>query len=104
MTKDGLDAIQRELSSRWCLAYDTIGRRDIGRLIQWPHTYPRLTIQRTLRFFESPIGRDPDKRDYPLSTGRILSADFRPDWSLKRGIRELADRYTIMNGTVYSNV
>lgn len=31
------------LEPRWCLAYDTIDRHDIDRLVQWLQTYPRLT-------------------------------------------------------------
>jgi CDP-4-dehydro-6-deoxyglucose reductase, E1 len=31
------------LEPRWCLAYDTIDRRDIDHLIEWLQTYPRLT-------------------------------------------------------------
>lgn len=55
-------------------------------------------------FFEAPIGEDPDKRDYIVSNERILSTGFRPDWSLERGIRELAKCYTIVTGTGYGNV
>ncbi len=50
---DGLGAVQRELNPRWCLAYDTIDRHDIDRLIQWLHTYPRLTKGAVTRDFES---------------------------------------------------
>jgi CDP-4-dehydro-6-deoxyglucose reductase, E1 len=31
------------LQPRWCLAYDTIDRDDIDRLVRWLQTYPRLT-------------------------------------------------------------
>ncbi len=55
-------------------------------------------------FFEAPIGEDPDKRDYIVSNERILSTGFRPDWSLERGIHELAKCYTIVTGTGYGNV
>lgn len=55
-------------------------------------------------FFEAPIGEDPDKRDYLVSNERILSTGFRPDWSLKDGIRELMKCYTIVRGAVYGNV
>lgn len=50
---DGLGATQRELNPRWCLAYDTIDRHDIDRLIQWLCTYPRLTKGAVTRDFES---------------------------------------------------
>ena len=34
---------QTPLQPRWCLAYDTIDRDDIDRLVRWLQTYPRLT-------------------------------------------------------------
>ena len=55
-------------------------------------------------FFEAPIGEDPDKRDYIVSNERIISTGFKPDWSLERGIQELAKCYTIVTGTGYGNV
>jgi len=50
---DGLGTTQRELNPRWCLAYDTIDRHDIDRLIQWLRTYPRLTKGVVTLDFES---------------------------------------------------
>jgi CDP-6-deoxy-D-xylo-4-hexulose-3-dehydrase len=50
---DGLGATQHELNPRWCLAYDTIDRHDIDRLIAWLRTYPRLTKGGVTRDFES---------------------------------------------------
>lgn len=50
---DGLDAIPCELNPRWCLAYDTIDRQDIDRLIEWLRTYPRLTKGAVTRDFEA---------------------------------------------------
>ncbi|MDH4078515.1 MAG: DegT/DnrJ/EryC1/StrS family aminotransferase [Nitrospira sp.] len=50
---DGPGTTQRELNPRWCLAYDTIDRNDIDRLIQWLRTYPRLTKGAVTRDFES---------------------------------------------------
>lgn len=38
---------------------------------------------------EAPIGCDPDQRDYIVSSGRILAAGFKPQWSLDAGIIEL---------------
>lgn len=55
-------------------------------------------------YLESPIGEDPDKRDYMVSNARITAAGFKPDWSLDRGIRELIKGYAILRNTVYSNV
>jgi nucleoside-diphosphate-sugar epimerase len=55
-------------------------------------------------FIESPIGEDPDKRDYIVSNQRILSTGFKPDWSLPLGIRELLKAYTVLRKDLYSNV
>ncbi|MCC6141065.1 MAG: aminotransferase class I/II-fold pyridoxal phosphate-dependent enzyme [Nitrospira sp.] len=40
---EGRHAAQQTLNPRWCLAYDTIDRQDIDRLVEWLQTYPRLT-------------------------------------------------------------
>jgi nucleoside-diphosphate-sugar epimerase len=53
---------------------------------------------------EAPIGEDPDKRDYIVSSARIAAAGFQPEWSLDRGIRELIKGYTILSEATYSNV
>lgn len=50
---DGLSSIQSTLNPRWCLAYDTIDRHDIDRLIEWLRTYPRLTKGAVTLDFES---------------------------------------------------
>ena len=50
-------------------------------------------------FLESPIGEDPDKRDYIVSNQRLLSTGFAPEWSLDRGIRELIKGYTILRNS-----
>ncbi|MGD2183389.1 NAD-dependent epimerase/dehydratase family protein [Lusitaniella coriacea] len=55
-------------------------------------------------YLEAPIGEDPDKRDYIVSNARILSTDFKPEWSLSRGIQELIKGYTILRNSIYSNV
>jgi nucleoside-diphosphate-sugar epimerase len=64
-------------------------------------------IQRSIPgfvYFESPIGEDPDKRDYIVSNARILDTDYRPDWSVERGIHELMKTYTILRAGQYANV
>jgi len=64
-------------------------------------------IQKVLPEFvyvESPIGRDPDKRDYIVSNKRILKTGFRMEWPLRRGIEELVKCYTILRNKFYSNV
>lgn len=55
-------------------------------------------------FLEAPIGEDPDKRNYIVSNARLLATGFKPDWDLKRGIRELVKCYTIIRKFGYANV
>lgn len=65
------------------------------------------TIQNILPNFvylEAPIGEDPDKRDYIVSNARILSAGYKPDWTLEMGIKELVKCYRIIRKEGYSNV
>ena len=50
---DGLSSTQPMLNPRWCLAYDTIDRHDVDRLIEWLRTYPRLTKGPITLDFES---------------------------------------------------
>ncbi|HOW28925.1 MAG TPA: NAD(P)-dependent oxidoreductase [Elusimicrobiota bacterium] len=54
-------------------------------------------------FTEAPIGEDPDKRDYIVSNGRILSTGFRPEYSLEFGIRELIRCYRMGDGVIQTN-
>ncbi|MBI5242246.1 MAG: NAD(P)-dependent oxidoreductase [Elusimicrobia bacterium] len=54
-------------------------------------------------YFESPVGRDPDKRDYIVSNQRILAAGWRPDWTIERGIGELVKCYTVLSGHPHAN-
>jgi nucleoside-diphosphate-sugar epimerase len=55
-------------------------------------------------YLESPIGEDPDKRDYIVSNQRLLSTGFTTEWSLDRGIVELMKGYRILRNSKYSNV
>lgn len=54
-------------------------------------------------YLESPIGEDPDKRDYIVSNEKIEKTGYKPDCSLETGIRELIKGYTILNSR-YGNV
>ena len=55
-------------------------------------------------FMESPIGEDPDKRDYIVSNERIEKTGFKPKHSLDFGIEELIKAYTVLKGPHYSNI
>lgn len=55
-------------------------------------------------FVESPIGADPDKRDYIVSNEKIERAGYRTAFSLDDGIRELIKGYAMVRNTRYANV
>lgn len=52
----------------------------------------------------SPVGEDPDKRDYIVSNAKIESLGWKPDYSLDDGIKELIKAYHILNLSQFSNV
>lgn len=54
-------------------------------------------------FLESPIGEDPDKRDYVVSNARIEGTGWRPTYSLDDGIVELVKGFRMLRNTVYGN-
>src|SRR5262249_10346183 len=53
---------------------------------------------------ETPVGEDPDKRDYIVSNAKIESTGYRPIHSLDDGIQELIKIYTMIRNSRYSNV
>jgi len=55
-------------------------------------------------FYESPIGEDPDKRDYLVSNEKIEKTGFRPDVSLQAGIAELIKGYQVIKRNQYANI
>jgi len=59
---------------------------------------PRFT------YLESPIGEDPDKRDYIVSNAKIGKTGFAPKYPLNEGIQELIKGFTILRNSKYANV
>lgn len=55
-------------------------------------------------YIESPIGTDPDKRDYIVSNERIESMGWKPAYSVDDGIDELIKAYSIVKNNQYSNI
>jgi len=55
-------------------------------------------------FYESPIGEDPDKRDYLVSNEKIEKTGFKPDVSLPEGIAELVKGYQVIKRNQYANI
>lgn len=53
---------------------------------------------------ESPVGEDPDKRDYIVSNAKIEAAGFKARRSLQEGIAELLKAYQILPTSPYGNV
>jgi nucleoside-diphosphate-sugar epimerase len=52
----------------------------------------------------SPIGEDPDKRDYIVSNAKIEATGWRPSYSLEEGIRELVRGYRMIRNVKFTNV
>ncbi len=54
-------------------------------------------------YLESPVGEDPDKRDYLVSNEKIEHTGFKPVHSLTMGIKELVKGYSIITNSRYGN-
>ncbi len=55
-------------------------------------------------FLESPIGEDPDKRDYMVSNEKIEATGFNAEWTIEKGIFELIRGYKMLNVKRYANI
>ena len=55
-------------------------------------------------FVISPIGRDPDQRNYIVSNEKIEKTGFKPQISLKEGISELIKGYQIIKRNDFANI
>ncbi len=55
-------------------------------------------------FVESPIGEDPDKRNYIVSNAKIEATGFHPTISLSEGIAELIKGYRMIRRNRFSNL
>ncbi len=55
-------------------------------------------------YLESPIGEDPDKRDYIVSNEKLENTGWRPDHSIDAGIVELAKGFQMLRNSRFSNV
>lgn len=56
-----------------------------------------------LVFVESPIGEDPDKRNYIVSNAKIEKTGFKTSHSLQDGIAELIKVYQVIRQNSFSN-
>ncbi|MBI4424146.1 MAG: NAD(P)-dependent oxidoreductase [Elusimicrobia bacterium] len=54
-------------------------------------------------FSEAPVGEDADKRDYAVSSARLLGTGFKPEWTLEAGIRELVKAFEILRGRPFAD-
>ena len=55
-------------------------------------------------FVDSPIGYDPDKRNYIVSNKKIEATGFKPRISLQEGISELIKGYQIIKRNDFANI
>jgi nucleoside-diphosphate-sugar epimerase len=51
----------------------------------------------------APIGQDPDKRNYMVSSNRLREAGFTAERSLDQGIRELLKGYAMEGRALFRN-
>ena len=59
---------------------------------------------KSFHYVESPIGKDPDKRNYIVSNEKIEKTGFKPKYSLDDGVDELVKTFSILKNSKYSNI
>ena len=59
---------------------------------------------RAFSFIIAEVGKDPDKRNYIVSSQRLRQAGFEARRSLDDGIRELIKGYRMMGRKRYQNI
>lgn len=57
-----------------------------------------------LQVTEAPVGRDPDQRDYEVSSERIREEGWAPAWSIEHGILELLKGLRMIRNERHGNV
>jgi nucleoside-diphosphate-sugar epimerase len=55
-------------------------------------------------FTDAEVGRDPDQRNYIVSNEKIEKTNYRPGFSLDRGIQELLKGFVMLKNNLYGNV
>jgi nucleoside-diphosphate-sugar epimerase len=78
------------------LSTANLSKRELCELIK--REVPELTI------ISSPIGKDPDQRNYIVSNEKIEQAGFCPRWTLRAGVRELLQAYIFLKDSIYDNL
>jgi len=65
----------------------------------------RAISQRTrLDYVEMDAGKDPDQRNYDVSSKKLKATGFEFKWDLDKGIEELLKGYKMLKNTRYGNV
>ena len=78
------------------LSEANLSKRELCQEIQ--RQIPELSVS------ESPVGEDPDKRDYIVSNAKIEAAGFKAWRSLQVGIAELVKAYEMLPKHPFGNV
>jgi nucleoside-diphosphate-sugar epimerase len=55
-------------------------------------------------YFEAPLSKDPDQRDYLVSNAKIESTGFSCSRSIENGVRELIKGFAMLRSSPYANV